>query len=188
MVIATYANKVFQVSPDKIHTFDDFQYSSELQTEKQDADGAKPSTYLKGSDLDTMGFTIKLDASTGVNPRNEWGDWKRMLEDKTAYPFILGGVPVNGANWLVTKVTPSNVKTDNTGRVLSLDLALQFEEYVRPGSKKDTSTASQKGASVNIPGLYDMLDSQTYAMPDDSGLKRQNPSMILASKNVIEVV
>lgn len=181
--IATFASKVFQVTPSKLYTFDGFAYTSTLQTEKQDADGAKPSTYIKGPDLDTFSINLKLDVSMGVNPRNEWGDWERILEGQTTYPFILAGVPINNANWLLTSVSPSNANFDNNGNMLQLELALQFEEYVRPGSKKEKSSSSSGGkTTTSVPGLYDMLDNSTYAMPENTDLKRENTNMTWASR------
>mgnify|MGYP000942291810 CR=1 FL=1 len=176
-VIATFAGKAFQVDSNKIYTFSDFSYTSALKTEKQDVDGAKPSTYIKGPDLDSFNLTIKLDSSMGVNPRNEWGDWKRILYQKKAHPFILGGVPLNNAQWLLTSVSPSNVVIDNNGNIISLNLILKFEEYVRAGSKKDNSSGG-----TSVPELLKLLESQTYSMPDNSNLKRENKQMLLQLK------
>ncbi|PNT91295.1 phage tail protein [Clostridium thermosuccinogenes] len=187
-VIATFAGKVFQVDSKKIYTFSDFSYTSTLQTEKQDADGSKPSTYIKGPDLDKLSIKIKLDASWGVNPRNEWGAWKRILEERKAYKFILGGVPINNTNWLLTSVSPSNVVINGSGMILSLELELQFEEYIRPGSKKESSSSSVKStsggkSSISVPGLVDLLEKQTYSMPDNSDLKRKNAQMVAQAKS-----
>lgn len=186
-VIATFAGKVFQVDSKKICTFDGFSYSSALQTEKQDVDGAKPSTYIKGPDLDTFNLTIRLDAALGVNPRNEWSDWINILSRKTAYPFILGGVPLNNTRWLLISVSPSNFVFDDNGKILSLDLNLKFEEYIRLGNKKESSSFSKSASGskspVSVPGLADMLEKLTYSMPDDTSLKRQNTQMIAQSKS-----
>lgn len=181
MPIASYAGKIFESSSNRIYTFYDFQHNSSLQTEKQDADGTKPSTYIKGSDLETMSFKIKLDVSNGVNPRNEWGDWLRIMASKAAYPFILGNVPFRSASWLLVNVTPGEPVIDNSGKILSIELTLQFEEYVRAGKKSESKGAAKSKAA---PGLKaeekDILLASLNNSANKPSLKRKNPYMTSA--------
>lgn len=159
MAIASFASKIFNVSGTNIYTFQDLQYSSSIQTEKQDAAGTKPSTYDKGPDLDNMSFTIKLDITFGVNPRSEWEDWKNILNSGITYPFILGGRPLSRYNFKLISVTPSNFNIDNKGNILALDLELKFDEYVREGSASSSSSSSSKtkskSSSTSVDGLSD---------------------------------
>jgi len=155
MPIAVFGNKTFQVTTDKIYTFSEFQYSSSLQTEKQDADGKKPSTYNKGPGLDSLGLKIRLSVDMGVNPRVELGEWLAIKDDSIAYPFILGGVPFRPNKWLLVEVQASDEVFDNQGAMLALTLVLKFDEYVRPGSApaqsstKSSSTSSSKTAKTS---------------------------------------
>ncbi|WP_054749593.1 phage tail protein [Ruminiclostridium josui] len=103
MAIAAFANKTFQVSSKKIYTFDEFSTGTALQTEKQDVAGKKPSTYIKGPDLDTMSFTIPLSITFGNNVLYEYDSWKAIMAAQKAYRFILGNKPVGG-KWLLTSV------------------------------------------------------------------------------------
>jgi len=159
MSIASFGTKVFEVSGDKIYTFQDFQCSASLQTEKQDSVGNKPSTYNKGSDLDTIGFKLKLDISYGINPRNEWEDWKTIMESSVSYPFILGGKPIGNNKYLLVGVKPSNFNVDNKGNILSMELDFSFDEYVREGTAdtKKTSKKTSKKSSTDkgVQGLSD---------------------------------
>jgi hypothetical protein len=177
--IASFAGKVFQVNSDRTYTFSDFQYSAGLQTEKQDAEGKKPSTYNKGADLDSMNFKIKLDVSLGVNPRREWEEWQSIMNSAVAYPFILGNKPIGNNKWLLVSVNPGNFVIDNNGNILSMELSLQFDEYVRPGSAQ---ASKQKMSS---PGLseseYEALLSDILGSPDKANLKRDNPNMRIYS-------
>ena len=154
MSIAIFATKVFKMSADMLYTFDEFQYNSALQTEKQDAVGSKPSTYDKGPDLDTLSFKTKLDAMYGVNPRREWEDWLSLMNASVAYPFILGGKPLGCYSWLLVGVSPSDVRIDNDGNILSMELNLKFDEYVRPGSASNSSTTKKsKSSDKTLEGL-----------------------------------
>lgn len=181
MAIAAFANKVFEVNTNKVYTFDGIQYSSSLQTEKQDSDGSKPSTYIKGPDLDTLEFKLTLDIIQGVNPRSEWEEWQSIMSSQKACQFILGSKPVGKYSWLLTGVTPGNLKLDNVGNILSMELDLKFDEYVRAGSassNKNTSTSSAPGISepsnVNV---VDQLGVEGYADEYKASGKRDNYRM-----------
>lgn len=156
MSIAAFGTKVFEVSGEKIYTFQDFQCSASLQTEKQDSVGNKPSTYNKGTDLDSIGFKVKLDVSYGVNPRYEWEEWKSIMESSVPYPFILGGKPIGSNKYLLIGVKPSNFNIDNNGNILSLELDLNFDEYVRDGTADEKKSSKKKSSSTKeVQGLSD---------------------------------
>ena len=75
-----------------------------------------------------------------------------------AYPFILGGRPLSNCYFLLVGVSPSNLSFDNLGHILSMDLSLKFEEYVRAGAKKESTKQSKsksKGKGKSIQGLSD---------------------------------
>lgn len=177
MAIAIYNNKVFEVDAEHMYTFSDFQYNSTYQTEKQDADGSKPSTYNKGPDLDNMSFKIKLDASMGIHPRNEWGDWKRMCQSGAAYPFILGGIPLGDTLYQVVSVSPSNFVFGPGGEVLSLELSIQLDEYVREGSAKETETKAKVSSAPGIAQSERSILEAMITTPEKASEKRENPNM-----------
>lgn len=152
LAIAVFANKSFEVNANKLYSFDGFQYTSSLQTEKQDSSNGKPKTYIKGPDLDNLSFSIKLDVEFGVNPRKEWQDWRTIMLSEKNYPFILGGRPLSSYNFLLLGVTPSNVVVDNKGNILSMDLELKFDEYVAPGTASSSGT-NKKSSSKTLNGL-----------------------------------
>ncbi|RII32856.1 hypothetical protein D2A34_21925 [Clostridium chromiireducens] len=168
MSMASFATKVFEVSGDnKIYTFQDFQYSSSLQTDKQDSDGNKPSTYNKGPDLDSFGFKVKLDASYGVNPRSDWEEWKSLMESGVAYPFILGGKPLGSYNYILVGVKPSNFNIDNEGNILSLELDLNFDEYVRAGSADSNKKSSNKKLGKKSSEVQGLSGTEFASLIDD---------------------
>lgn len=149
MPIAIFASKTFQVSSRKVYTFTDLSLASSLQTEKQDVAGKKPSTYSKGPDLDTLSFSITLDASQKVDIRREYESWVAIKDAEKAYPFILGGRPVGKNKWQLKSVSLSNTRIDAAGNILSGTLQLQFDEYVRAGSASASSSSTSKG-SVSV--------------------------------------
>lgn len=179
MSIAVFSSKVFQVELNKIYTFGDLKYSSSLETEKQDSEGSKPSTYLKGPGLDSFSIKMMLDSTFGINPRAEWEEWQDIMNAGIAYAFILGSKPLGPNKWLLVKVDPDNFITDNSGNILSLELSLQFDEYVRPGSKEASKSGTK---SSSAPGLSSS-EEKLLGPEDKSSAKRDNTNMrLMANK------
>lgn len=187
MQIAIFAKKTFQVSSRKVYTFDEFATGSTLQTEKQDVAGKKPSTYIKGSDLDSMSFNISLNRSLGMNVRAEYESWKALEESKVPYPFILGGRPFGPNKWLLTSVNLNGVKIDGKGEIVSGVLQLQFEEYVRPGSAQASGTKSGGKAPAVKNGSEKDIGILLNTNTDKSTQKRSNPSAKVAVSSGLKV-
>ena len=152
MEIAIFASKSFQVSSNRLYTFDEFSTGCSIDTETQDAAGGKPSTYIKGPGLDSMQFNIPLKTSMGINVRDEYESWKDIMEKSAAYPFILGGKPLGRNKWLLKKVDLSNLEFDFRGNILSGSLQLQFDEYVRPGSSQSGNPFAKDNSPKAISG------------------------------------
>jgi len=173
MAIATFGKKVFQVDAKKIYTFRDFAYSATLETEAQEVEGKKPSTYIKGEALSTMSLTIPLGKEYGVDPRSEWESWENILAQKTPQYFILGGKPVGKNKWLLKSVSPSNMRIDNKGQIVGMDLTLEFEEYVRAGSAaaSKSSGGSKKSSGVKV-NVQDQIAALVLTKEEKNTMKR----------------
>lgn len=180
MSIAVFGNKIFQVTQDRIYTFDGIQYGSSLNTEKQDASGKKPSTYNKGPGLNSLSIKISLDVSLGVNPRSEIEEWESIKDAGVAYPFILGSRPLGKNKWLLVDVQATMQVIDSNGNVLAAELSLKFDEYVRAGSASASKSSQQASYSpgIQLPSIddYNILSSQNTEV----GLKRNNYRMTQA--------
>lgn len=182
MPIAVFGSKIFEITDSKIYTLDGLQYSTTLETEKQDAEGKKPSTYNKGPALNAFNFTLKLDATQGVNPRREMEAWEQIKDAGIAYPFILGRSPLGWNKWLLVDIQASNSVVDNLGNMLKLELQMKFDEYVRPGSAAASKANGSSGSkNISVPGLTPMDYGVPNGPEDKSGYKRSNPEMIRSS-------
>lgn len=179
MAIASFAGKTFQVSNSKVYTLTEFSTGGGLQTEKQDVAGKKPSTYIKGPDLETMGFSVPLNIMFGYNVQTEYDSWKTIMASQKAQNFILGGKPFGG-KWLLKSISLGDTQIDKKGTLIKGTLQLQFEEYVRAGSAKasssKTSTAKVKGISASDKSILDSLVSGS----DKSSQKRTNTNAATA--------
>jgi len=171
VAIAVFGAKVFQVTSSKIHTFDELQYGSTLETEKQDAAGKKPSTYNKGPGLNSLSAKINLDVALGLNPRRELEEWEAIKDDAVAYPFILGGRPLGNHKWLLVDVQTDKLRIDNLGNILSGTLSLKFDEFVRPGS-----AGAKKSGSKRTPGVSSQETAKNISLlsPSEKGRLKRN--------------
>lgn len=170
MAIAIFASKSFQVSSRKIYTFTDFATSTELQTESQDVAGKKPSTYIKGPGLDPLKFAIPIKSEFGYDPMNEYNSWKALMEAEKAYPFIIGGKPFGKFKWLLKSVGMENADYGVHGNITSATLQVSFEEYVRSGSAKTTSS------KTSTTGTYVDQFVNTPTTDQKAAAKRYNPN------------
>ena len=178
MAIATFGTKVFQVDTKKIYTFNSLSHSSSLETEAQEVEGKKPSTYIKGEGLGTLSFVIPLERAYGLDPRTEWESWENILAQQVPQLFVLGGKPLGKNKWLLKSVSPSDFTIDSNGQILGLILSLEFEEYVRAGSAAASSSAgsSSKTAGVKV-NVQDQIASLVLSSEEKKAMKRQNPGI-----------
>lgn len=170
MAIATFGKKVFEVSSKRICTPDDIQYGSAYETEVQDSAGRKPSTYRKGPGLNTMSFRLRLEAALGVNPAKEMEEWERIKDTGAASYFILGGKPYGKCKWQLKNISVGSQIINNGGQILSAEMTLEFQEYVREG------TAKAKTSGGATPGV-NVVDQLLEPQMNKADLKRENPNM-----------
>lgn len=174
MSIAIFASKTFQVSSRKIYTLDEFTVGSSLETETQDSANKKPSTYIKGPGLMAMSFNIAIKSMFGINVRKEYDEWNAVCEAGKAYPFILGGKPFGKNKWLLKGADLEEIIFDNKGNMISAALQLDFEEYIRAGSAKDSKNSKSPGISNE---MYAQLETEIFNTYDN---KRSNPNVAVA--------
>lgn len=143
MSMGSFGSKTFEVSQDRIYTFDDYTRDISLNVEDQEVDGSKPSTYIKGINLEPVSFNVKLMQSNSINVEAEIEDWKNICENKVPYMLFMGDKPVSNNKFLLTGVS----LTDNVymygGILIKSTMKLTFKEYVRAGVKKEEGTSKE---------------------------------------------
>lgn len=156
MPIASFSGKVFEVSSNKIYNFDGYTRAYSLDTEQQEQEGAKPSTYIKGESLETLSFNISFDARF-IDIESEVKSWFEICKSKKPDFFILGGKPVSSNKFLLKSVSESDSIIDNKGKKLKQKLDIKLEEFVRYGYKKQTeSSDTSKSGGVDYEQVIDL--------------------------------
>ena len=169
MALGGFSGKLFEVSSNKIYTFDDYSKSFTLNVESQEVDGDKPSSYIKGKGLQNPSITIKLRQSSSIDVQTEVEDWGKICEEGTPYMLFLGDNPVAINKFLLKKVDVSDTNYFG-GKLIKATLKLEFEEYVRAGVKKESGTSdedkSKAGKSSKSKSKAKASGAQTMSAED----------------------
>lgn len=155
--IGSYGDIVFEVSPKKVQTFNDFQRSSSSRWNEHEIIQKKPKSEFNGPGLEEISLTIKLSAFLGVNPSNQLEKLRKMNYTGKVASFILGGRPISQNYWSIQRMDESNHVFDNKGNILSVDVSLNLKEYalkkktVKP--KTSIKSSATSSASKNKKSL-----------------------------------
>ena len=95
MSLGEFAGKKFEVTSNKIYTFDDYSNSFGISIEEQEVENDRPSNYIKGFDLEKPSLTISLIQSATVDVETELKEWKDICYAKTPYMLFIGNNPVS---------------------------------------------------------------------------------------------
>ncbi len=149
MSLGEFARKKFEVTSNKIYTFDDYSNSFGISIEEQEVENDKPSNYLKGFDLEKPSFTISLKQSATVDVETELKEWKDICYAMTPYMLFIGNNPVSNNKYLLEKGDISDTTIIGSGKMIKCKLKLTFREHVRYGAKKEegTSSSAKKSSS-----------------------------------------
>lgn len=149
MSLGGFGGKNFEVSSNKIYTFDEFANEISLSVEDQEVEGNKPSTYIKGMDLEKPSISLDIRQSSSVDVETEIKDWRSICYAATPYMLFIGNDPVSDNKYLLTKVSISDAVFLPNGKKIRCKLKLSFEEYVRQGVKKEEGTTSESKKSAS---------------------------------------
>lgn len=129
-VLGSYGDVVFEVSSDKIRTFDELTRTTADRWEKHDIIGQKPKSEFIGPGLDTITFTMQFDVNHGMNPREEMEKLLVMSRDGQVADLTIGGKGLGVSPWKITNLVQRWQVVDNEGHVLKAGLDVSLEEHV----------------------------------------------------------
>lgn len=172
-MIGAFGEKTFEVSSNRIYTIDGVSLSGELSTQTQKVSGKKPSTQIEGPGLSELNFSMSLKAAFGVNVREEISQWEALRDAGVPKPFNIGGRPLSENKWLVKRAQATDFILTSGGKMLSANLKLTFEEYVRPGSAPQKS---ENTLAFDVENVKNWEASQE----EKAELKRTNPNVTAA--------
>lgn len=120
----------FEVSSDKVLTFDGMQQTAGGRWAQHNIIGGKPVSEFLGADLRQITLPIFLTAAHSVNPRRIIERLESAAESGQPFTFVLGGKRVGKNEWVVSSVGETWGEILDGGKLLSAHLDLTLSEYV----------------------------------------------------------
>lgn len=167
--MAKWGSKKWAVSTKKVVALEGLAFSYSQVADNNGSTEEKKTTNERGTDLMPLSFTTVLHSGAGVDVRAEIESWKKLVT-KVNYLY-LGGKKL-GPKLQLRKVSVSNVKIDDMGRMRLATLSFEFKEY-------DPDTTSVK---VNTSALN--VKASTSAK---TAKKQENKQVAKAEKKTIKV-
>lgn len=130
-MIGTFGKVVFSVSSDHVKTFDEFEKSGSAVWDSQEVIGGKPKQKFKGTELETISFSMFLDIFKGVKPRENIELLNEMRDKGKTEFLIIGGKPIGKHKWYISSMSESWTNIDNKGRLLQAKVSVTLKEFVR---------------------------------------------------------
>lgn len=145
--MAKWGPKTWAVTPQKVVALEGLAFSYSQVADNNTSTEEKKTTNERGTDLFPLSFTTVLHSGAGVDVRGEIESWKKLVT-KVNY-FYLGGKKL-GPKLQLRKVSVSNVKIDDFGRMRLATLSFELKEYDPDTTNVKVSTSALKvGASTS---------------------------------------
>jgi phage protein U len=129
-MIGYFGERIFETSDKKLLTFKDFTRETASRFATHELINRKPITEFVGPNLQTVTFSIVLNASHGVHPRDEIDAWNEMAEKGQAEALVIGGKPLGADRWIVKSLSEAWNLVWNRGELYSAELEVTLEEYM----------------------------------------------------------
>lgn len=129
-MIGKYGDIVFETSDTRILNFKDLKISKSNRTTSHNILMKKPILEFLGPELDSITFTVNLNASLGINVNEEQNKWYKKIENAEAEELLIGNKKIGQNKWLTTSINETYNTILNNGQVYSLTLEIKLQEYV----------------------------------------------------------
>jgi len=130
-VLGTFGDVVFEVSSQRIHTFNDFTREASARFEEHQRILQKPKLEFLGPEADQITFRMRFDVSFGITDvKAEMDKLLRKCREGKAETLLIGGVRYGLYKWVVESVRQTMKVFDGQGRLISGEVEATLREYV----------------------------------------------------------
>lgn len=130
MAIGNFGKLItFETSDKKILTFREFKRDGEARWKKHERVGKRPLPQFLGPDLDTIKFTIVLDARHGVKPRSTMTNIRKHRNAGTPEYLVIKGAKVCDNRLVITKTSETWGEVWNKGELVRAEMEITMMEY-----------------------------------------------------------
>ncbi|MFJ7407116.1 MULTISPECIES: phage tail protein [unclassified Lysinibacillus] len=156
--IGSFGDVIFEVSTNKLLTFNDLEKKSSAKWNEHDIQGNKAKLEFNGPGLIDISYRILLRAEHGINPLKEIAKLEGMQNKGEAHHFILGQKPIAPNKFVIADVSSGLRNIDPNGNVFSAEVTVSLKEYVdsKVPVKKTTANIQKKTDTSNKKSLGTM--------------------------------
>lgn len=158
MKIGTFAGVSFEVSAQKVLTFDALSRSGSSRWAVHDIALQKPLPEFLGAGQESISMKISLHRSKKVNPEKVAEQLRKFRDSGKVSTLVIGKKPVTNGFWYIEDLQEDHRRIDNKGISSRIDLTLSLKEYpkdkpvrLKPKAKKKTSTSISTPSKRNGP-------------------------------------
>lgn len=145
MVIGNLGSINFEVSPDKLLTFDELKRKRQMKTAEHEIHLQKPKLEYVGQVLDEISFSIQINATLNLHPQESLDEIVNLYEEHEPVTFAVAGKSMSKNKWFITLLDEDYLHLDGSGALLAANISLSIKEYVEgvDTSRKSTEDATQ---------------------------------------------
>lgn len=123
-MIGTLGTVVFEASSDAIRTFSGLTISRSARYARHELYNRRPVVEYLGESLETATLAVRFDVSSGLNPRTELAELKKILDSGTENDLIIGDA--NLGAYVLESMSETHRVIDGTGALLVADVTLNL--------------------------------------------------------------
>lgn len=127
MSLGTWGDLVFEVSSDRMRTWQSKSRSGEARYADHEVHLAKPVAEFLGPSLDSFTVSMRFDAERGVNPEDELAKLRKARDTGQVETLVIGGAPVFDCT--LRGLNEDHRHHDKEGHILVAIAELTFKEY-----------------------------------------------------------
>lgn len=122
---------MFEVSINKVHTFEGFVRSGSGRWVVHDIINQKPLAEFLGPGQEEISFSIRLDINMGVSPEVELQRLREIRDTGKVSELIIGGKLVTKNLWLLESMSEQQKVFSGAGKLVVASVNLTLKEYPR---------------------------------------------------------
>lgn len=120
---------VFEVSDKKVLTFKDFSQKVTGVWSSHKTIGEKPKKEFNGADSRRLSFTVDLDVTLGVRPREVIERLENAVEKGSVEYLVIGGRMIGNCRFVITEVSEAWNVIYSKGELAKASVNISMEEY-----------------------------------------------------------
>lgn len=120
----------FEVSSEKVFTFNNYKRSTSGKWVQHDIIGKRPKLEFLGEDAGEVTFEIKLIASPYIKPWDVLKKIRKSINTGTPHQLVVGGNKVGAGKWVITNCSEEWDAVVLDGKLASAKANITIKEYL----------------------------------------------------------